>query len=104
MCTPFVLSSMLTGIIETEVPESATHISYLFVDLPSTLFFISGDTLFFLSLEILALLMLSTSGLVGVGKLGLGDVVTGGFSQKSLHSVPFLSPGKGFLSLAPSFL
>ena len=75
---PFLLS-MLTGIIETEVPEYATHVSYLFVDFPNTLPFMSGDALFSLSLEILTLLNLSTNGFVtsSVGGLEFGCVVSG---------------------------
>ena len=39
------LFAMFTGIMETEVPESANHVSYLFVDLPSTLPIVLGDAL-----------------------------------------------------------
>ena len=41
--------------IETDVPESATQVSYVFVDLPSTLPLMLGDALFLFSLEILTL-------------------------------------------------
>ena len=59
------LLAILTGIIETDIPESVTQTSYVLVDLPSTLTLISSDALSFFNLEILTLFIISMSGLVG---------------------------------------
>lgn len=67
------LLAMLMGMIETKVPESATQVSYVLVDLSSTLPLMSGDALFLCSLEILIFFILSISGLVGGFRFG-GDV------------------------------
>ena len=59
---------MLTGMIETKVPESATHVSFVFVDFPSTVTLMSVEALFFLSLmEILTPLILSFNRLYASG-------------------------------------
>ena len=47
--------------METEVPESAIHVSFLFIDFPDTLLLMSGNALFFFSFEILFLLILLPS-------------------------------------------
>ena len=84
VCPRMVISFpvTLTSIMETGVPESATHVSFFFVDLPNTLPLISSDALFFFSLEILTLLILSMGCFFQVQSKDLlsGDVALGSVS------------------------
>ena len=57
---PFLLA-LFTGMMLTDVPESATQTSYLFVDLPRTLPLILGEALFFFNLDISILFIISVS-------------------------------------------
>ena len=66
---------MLIGMMETEVPESATHVSFVFVDFPYSLPFMFCIALFFFSLDILSFSGLFVSG-SNVGFVS-GDVAPG---------------------------
>ena len=69
---PFLL--VFTGMMLTDVPESATKISYLFVALPRTFPLISGEDLYISNLDICTLFIISVSALL----LGGGGVDEGG--------------------------
>ena len=71
---PFFLA-MLTGMMLTDVPESATKTSHLFVVLPRTLPLILGEDLCLFNLDIFILFIISA--LVG-GDGGVGDELVGG--------------------------
>ena len=72
---PFFLA-MLTGMIVTDVPESATKTSYLLPGLPRTLPLIFGDDLYFLSVEIWTLFIISVR-MLGAGILAWGSTASG---------------------------